>query len=101
MATVKITVLKTMANPDLVEEFCQATASVPCPVFTPGQEFYAQGSAMPEGFCSEAWQDIHKSYMVVQHGGTFRGWMKDEGTIIACCADGLRPVVFELKRIEG
>jgi uncharacterized repeat protein (TIGR04076 family) len=33
-------------------------------------------------------------------GGSFKGWMKDEATIIACCNDGLRPIVFGVARID-
>ncbi|MFA6363123.1 TIGR04076 family protein [Methanoregula sp.] len=28
------------------------------------------------------------------------GWMKDERTMIACCSDGIRPVVFRIERID-
>jgi len=100
MATVRITVLRRMANQDLVDEFCEANVTVPCPNFTEGQEFIVEGGRQPEGFCGAAWHDIHKSYLVIRHGGNFGGWMKDDDTIIACCSDGLRPVVFEVKRIS-
>ena len=101
MPTVKITVLRKMANQDLVDEFCEADVVVPCPRFTEGQEFIVvEGGRKPEDFCDAAWHDIHKSYRVIRHGGNFEGWMKGDGTIIACCSDGLRPVVFELKRIS-
>jgi len=100
MATVRITVLKRMANQDLVDEFCEANVTVPCPNFTEGQEFIVEGDRQPEGFCGAAWHDIHKSYLTIRHGGSFGGWMKDDDTIIACCSDGLRPVVFEVKRIS-
>jgi uncharacterized repeat protein (TIGR04076 family) len=32
-------------------------------------------------------------------GGDFH-WMKEPGTLIACCNDGVRPVVFRLERID-
>jgi uncharacterized repeat protein (TIGR04076 family) len=28
-------------------------------------------------------------------------WMKDEKTFIACCTDGVKPVILKLERIEG
>ena len=100
MAKVKITVLKKMSNQDLVDEFCEADVTVPCPNFTVGQEFIVEEGRQPENFCGAAWQDIHKSYLVIRQGGDFAGWMKDDDTIVACCSDGLRPVVFEVKRIS-
>jgi uncharacterized repeat protein (TIGR04076 family) len=34
-------------------------------------------------------------------GAFFDGrWMKQENTMIACCNDGVRPVVFKLERID-
>ncbi|MCK4693736.1 MAG: TIGR04076 family protein, partial [Anaerolineales bacterium] len=27
-------------------------------------------------------------------------WIKQSGTIITCCTDGLRPVIFKVERIE-
>jgi len=32
--------------------------------------------------------------------GIFEGWMKDTRTMIACCSDGIRPVVFRIERID-
>jgi uncharacterized repeat protein (TIGR04076 family) len=100
MPKVKITVLKRMVNQDLVDEFCEADVTVPCPHFAEGQVFTVDGIAQPENFCGAAWHDIHKSYLAIRQGGSFDGWMKDDDTLIACCSDGLRPVVFELKRLS-
>ena len=101
MHTVKITVLKRMVNQDLVDEFCEADVTLPCPLFTEGQEFVVERGAQPEDFCDSAWNDIHKSFQVIARGGDFSGWMKDDGTMVVCCCDGLRPVAFELRRIGG
>ena len=27
-------------------------------------------------------------------------WLKEKGTTITCCTDGLRPVIFKLERME-
>ena len=99
MDTVKITVLKRMVNQDLVDEFCATEVTLPCPAFTEGQEFIVEGGTRPDGFCDSAWDDIYKSFQVVGRGGNFTGWMKEDGTMIACCGDGLRPVVFEVRRL--
>lgn len=100
MAGFKITVLRKMANHDLVDEYCQPDVDVPCPHFDDGQEFLIDDHQMPEGFCVWAWNDIRKVYLTLRFGGSFDGWMKEENTIIACCSDGLRPVVFEVQRID-
>jgi uncharacterized repeat protein (TIGR04076 family) len=44
---------------------------------------------------------IRKSYLALRLGGSFEGWMKDKDTIVACCTDGIRPVVFEIDMIGG
>jgi TIGR04076 family protein len=31
--------------------------------------------------------------------GMFKDWMNDKDSIIACCTDGIRPVVFEIRRV--
>lgn len=103
MVKCKITVLKRTVNPELEAEYC-ADKVGPCPRMKEGMVFIA-GTERPDKFCSWAWNDIHKSVMVLLSGGSyskgaFTGWMKHEGTIIACCTDGVRPVIFKLERIE-
>lgn len=51
-------------------------------------------------FCDWAWNDIHKLLFAMQLGGDFSPWMKDKNTFIACCTDGVKPVVFKLERLE-
>ena len=29
-----------------------------------------------------------------------KGWMKEENTMICCCNDGTRPVIFKIERID-
>ena len=29
-----------------------------------------------------------------------KGWMKEEKTMITCCSDGTRPVIFKIERID-
>jgi len=100
MAKMKITVLKTMANQDLADKYCEPGAQVPCGCFTEGQEFIIEPGKKPEKFCDWAWNDLQKTYMTMRQGGSFPGWMKDPDTMISCCTDGIRPVVFELKRLS-
>ena len=52
-------------------------------------------------FCSEAWDAISRYiYTGLQGGSIMKGWMKEENTMIACCNDGTRPVIFKIERIE-
>ena len=39
--------------------------------------------------------------MILMIKGNFGTWMKDGGTFITCCADGSKPVVLKIERIEG
>ena len=76
-----------------------------CPVFTEGQVFET-AYEKPAGFCDWAWRDLHPFISAFISGGNFsegmfEDWMKDKDTIIACCTDGLRPVTFEIRRINA
>ena len=98
----KITVLKRMFNKNLAEKYCQEPVTR-CPVFTEGQEFIYDHSGdgnKPNNFCEHAWNDIYPTVMTLAYKGTFFGWMKEEGTNIVCCTDGIRPVVFKINRIS-
>ena len=103
MVKCKITVLRKMFNQDFADTYCQETVTT-CPVFTEGQEFiydhHGEGNK-PENFCEYAWNDIFKLVFTLASNGSFPGWMKNENTIITCCTDGIRPVVFKIERIDG
>ena len=34
-------------------------------------------------------------------GSIMNGWMKEENTMITCCSDGTRPVIFKIERIDA
>lgn len=96
MPKVKITVLKRMIHPDVVDEYASWNM-VPCQVFKDGQEFIVEDdTVLPQGFCAWAYADIHKYIMLTRLDGNPR--LKQEGTAIACCTDGFRPVVFKIER---
>jgi uncharacterized repeat protein (TIGR04076 family) len=101
MPKCKITVLKKMVNQDLADEYLRSTESFSaCELYEEGQEFILDGMPeKPEGFCDWAWVDIHKDVATVMFDGSFP-WMRQPGTAVACCTDGLRPVVFKVERIE-
>jgi len=95
----KITVLKRDLYKDLIAEYAQDKDKVRlCPLFTDGQEFIMESPNIPEKFCSWAWADIHRDCIAIFNGADYPG-IKQKGTIISCCTDGLRPVVFKIERI--
>ena len=97
MSEFRITVLRKMFNPDLVQEYC-AQQATSCPVFEESQEFYFRNLERPEGFCAWAWDDIHKIVFALHSNGDFGSWIKDKHSNVACCTDGLRPVVFRIEK---
>lgn len=104
MARVKITVLKRI-DPKAV--FGEEVPINPmtgkewevCSSFEEGQEFIVEETGdKPDGFCAWAWHDIYKDMSVLKFGGNFP-WV-EEGEMVTCCTDGLRPVSFKMKRLE-
>ena len=100
---VRITVLKTMYNQDLAEEYRRPDIHTgPCPYFGEGQEFVSEQLRKPEDFgCDWAWNDIYNAYLTLaKDGSNYTPWMKNSNSVIRCCNDGIRPVVFMIERIE-
>ncbi|MFL7807366.1 MAG: TIGR04076 family protein [Anaerolineae bacterium] len=99
----KITVLKTMYNEELADQYRRPDVHRgPCPYFTEGQEFVTRYVAeRPEGFrCEWAWNDIEKIVLGMMLNADFSTWMQDGSTFIACCTDGIKPVVFKIERVK-
>jgi len=103
MTKCKITVLKKIFNKELVDEYCSLELPeqcLGCPHFSVGEEYEVENhNEVPCGFCSWAWADIQKDVTTVMFDGSFP-WIKQQGVSIACCTDGLMPVVFKIERIE-
>jgi len=106
MPRLRITVVKRSAHMDLLdehlnrEEFPQAYG--PCTLMKDGQEFIVEGifPRRPEDFdCQGAWNDIQRNLASVMYGGNLP-WIKQSGTVVASCSDGLRPVSFRIERID-
>ncbi len=103
----KITVLKRTDAKQIFGDTARARALCAighsieaCRMFEDGQEFIVDKNGdMPEGFCHWAWNDLYKVVVALMTGGSFP-WMKEEGTSVSCCTDGMRPVIFELRRVE-
>lgn len=99
---VKITVLKKEFYPDLAERYLTEGESVgPCALLEERDEFIFEGNAkMPENFCPWAWIDIYQSVNAISSGSSFTPWNKREGQTIACCTDGIRPVIFDITVLD-
>jgi uncharacterized repeat protein (TIGR04076 family) len=98
MSTIRITVLRKMCNVDLFDEYGQ-NLTPECDLVPDNAVFISQDYYMPEGFCPWAWADIHREVIALAMGANYP-WSKQEGVVIACCTDGLRPVIFKLERLE-
>ena len=98
IAKVKITVLRKLNTGDIRQEYGENVEGE-CPAFEVGQEFVVEDLAMPNGFCPWAWADIQRDIVHLALNGDIP-WIKKKGTMISCCTDGLRPVIFKIERIE-
>jgi uncharacterized repeat protein (TIGR04076 family) len=103
MSKCRITVLERTMNAALAEEYCAHQPVRLCPLFSEGQEFLLDRPDAPEGFCGDAWNCLRTYVFAFIGGGRdfYGGWMKDPDTMVACCNDGVRPVVFLLERVDG
>jgi len=97
----KITVLKRQDPKEIFDEYPVAERDwfVPCEVYEDGQEFILDELKMPDGFCGSAWQTIYPNVRTLSFGGNIP-YFEEEGVSVTCCADGMRPVIFKIERIE-
>lgn len=93
MSPLRIAVLRRMSNPDLAQTYLDAAFPVSCPLFVEGQECIAPHDLCPDSFCQWAWRDILPEIELSR--------TREDRTMIACRTDGLRPVMFELKYVDG
>jgi len=49
--------------------------------------------------CGFAWNVIWPFSMMLRNNGDLNWYYEKPGTLIGCCPDGLRPVVFKLERV--
>jgi uncharacterized repeat protein (TIGR04076 family) len=91
---------------DLRDEYCADPNAGKCDLYQEGQEWIVDvmgfATMLNGQFCSLAWDAISKFVYAALNGGSIfiSGWMKDEKVMIACCNDGIRPVIFKLERID-
>ena len=103
---VRITVVKKLNARDILDEDLQAMSpgivknEPECPLFEVGDFFIVDGpGGMPKDFpCAWAYGDIYKEVVHLAFGGSFP-WMHHGDRILACCTDGLRPVLFKLEGV--
>lgn len=125
---VKLTVIDKKLYPELQAKYCSDPEAGECPCYNVGGEFefyrddehddhfwhmgintltktcsdpdtVAGGPKLPH--CSEAWDAFSRYiYTGLQGGSIMKGWMKEENTMITCCSDGTRPVIFKIERID-
>ena len=98
---IKVTVIKKLdmreIHPD--EDWGAAESLEPiCPAFNVGDEFIVD-SECPKGFCAGAFVDLWRFISGMRAGANY-SWMKKPGTLLTCCTDGFRPVIFKLERLD-
>ena len=100
MKKCKITVLECNFNKKLADQYIPTPGFGPCHMMKPGDVFYTTGpfgTEMPENFCGMAWDSIGRLATVLASGGKVFGFADNN---VACCNDGVRPVVFLLEPYE-
>ncbi len=103
MAIIRITVVKCLDFNEIhrdTDPGCSADIPPVCDRFTEGQVFETDMETVPEGFCPFAFVDLSRYISGLRSGADYP-WMRERGTVLACCTDGFRPVVFRLERIEA
>ena len=97
MQKCKITVLKREFYKDLADQYVPFPDFGPCDRMKEGDVFITGGpfgSECPKGFCDMAWMAIYLQATTLAGGGKVFGL---DDVHIACCNDGIRPVVFRLE----
>jgi uncharacterized repeat protein (TIGR04076 family) len=98
---VRITVLRRELFEDLIRDLVPSDRRPVrrCPAFADGQEFLLEGwPESPDGFCENAWHAMHTGVMLAAFDADLSK-ITVPGRWIACCPDGLRPVVFSIEPI--
>ncbi len=88
----RITVLRKLFHQDLYDQYPYEEAKS-CGRFEEGQVFITKSVwDPPEGFCAWAWADLRPIIHSICAGNS--------RTMVSCCTDGLRPVIFKFECIE-
>ena len=100
MKKVKITVKKIAKYDDLIAEY-ENPIEHACDMKL-GQEFVANGTKRPDGFCDSAWESVYPFVMALSCGAEnfYDGWMKNPKSAMISCNDGFRPVSFLVETLD-
>ena len=98
---VKITVIDTTFNKSLAEKYGVEGLGL-CPCNKVGQVYKSHGGLKPEGLCDDAWISFERYVFAMAHGAEefYSNWIQIPKTVINCCNDGIRPVIFKIEAIE-
>ena len=99
---IRIAVVRRYLHEDLISEFVDRKITIErCPGFADGQEFlFDDWPTKPDGFCDMAWQAIYTGATLCWFDANLES-ITVPNTWIACCPDGLRPVVFTVERVDA
>ena len=105
MAGVRITVLKRTVSCGVCAEYGGVAWKLqggcePCGKCKDGQQFISSRGEQPSGFCSWAWADIQRDVTMIRLGGA-RDWLKNPGTWLSSCTNGMKPVIFLIERLPN
>ena len=95
---VKISVVKQVDTGGIMDEYAIDTFPRTCYLVKKNQDYVSKHMDPPPGFCGWAWADIQRDVAHMAMGSDVP-WIKIPGTMITCCTDGLRPVIFKLERL--
>ena len=100
MKKVKITAIRKVCYPDLMEKY-ENPIKHACDI-QEGQVWIANGWQKPEGMCNSAWESMSTFVMTLAHGGGdfYDGWMKNPKSAMISCNDGFRPVSFSIEALD-
>jgi len=104
MVPCKIKVVEVSVNRKLADQL-HIFPLAPCPLYQAGREWILRHYCRPLDLCENAWTAIHRIvYAIMSGAGSDIGgrcWVEDGKRAVVCCNDGLRPVVFELTRLDA
>lgn len=97
----RVTVIRRNCFYDLQSRYLEDPELGPCQHFHEGQQFTVCSDGnlkAPEGFCPKAWECISAHVAGVLDSATDCdcGNAPVDNSVIACCNDGTRPVVFKI-----
>ena len=101
MVKLKITVIKKFSPEDVFGHKMHRHTGEPIPTCSleVGSEFIVDNHHKPpEGFCTQAWQDIYNTLMIYYCNGDYQ--YPEPGIAYTPCGDGIRPVIFKIEKLN-